>query len=547
MRRAFTQTLWRAVLAVAVMFYGPLVLAHAQFSSSEPADGAILENAPHEIVLTFSQAVTPVAVTLLGPEGKPEASAEKPTANGARVVLPISGTLQPGSYVVSYRVLSGDAHPISGGFRFQVVSRIGAEAPAPVDTNEPTVAHAPDNQEDASSVERLEHFVRVLFMGLLLLAVGSVIFRQVIPLPDELASWSRSLLRTTATAGLLVTAAYFAVATSSIAGVDAFGLGVLYVVLQTSIGMSLLLAFLGFLFLSIPVAADRLWTALAASILIVSRVVTGHPASQEPMVLLIPSMAIHVAAAGFWFASLIVLLRLLGKGPLAEVPAILSAFARAAIWSVGALLAAGLLMAFIHLGTVEALLTTDYGKTVLWKLAGVIGLLTLALINKVVLTPRLAKSYEPQALKTSIRLEAVLMVVVIAISTLLAATPPSAVAEEPAQSAIPASISVASDTGNFTLKVSFSSQRYDETQPLSLDLFDASGKPITPLETTVSVTIPSRRIESLPLSIEHQAGNHLVVETNFPDADDTRFEALVLVTDFDRERFLFHRGGRLEQ
>ena len=64
--------------------------------------------------------------------------------------------------------------------------------------------------------------------------------------------------------------------------------------------------------------------------------------------------------------------------------------------------------------------------------------------------------------------------------------------------------------------------------------------------TTVTVSIPSRRIESLPLSIVRREGNHIVIDADFPDAADTHFEALVLVTDFDRERFAFDREGRLE-
>ena len=96
------------------------------------------------------------------------------------------------------------------------------------------------------------------------------------------------------------------------------------------------------------------------------------------------------------------------------------------------------------------------------------------------------------------------------------------------------------------MAVDFSSQRYDETLPLSMELFDSAGDAITALEVSLTVTIPSRRIEALPLSISSIEGNHAIIEADFPDAGDTSFEALILVTDFDRERFVFNRQGRIE-
>ena len=138
------------------------------------------------------------------------------------------------------------------------------------------------------------------------------------------------------------------------------------------------------------------------------------------------------------------------------------------------------------------------------------------------------------------------MIAVIAVSTLLAATAPASRADEPSAASAQTGISVVSDTGNYTLQVEFSSRPYDEKQPLSLELFDSTGAAYKPLEVSVSVTIPSRRIEALPLAILRSEDNHLVIDADFPDAQDTYFEALVLVTDFERERFVFDRGGRIE-
>ena len=114
----------RRVVACLLVLVTSLTLqtahAHAQFESSSPASGAALENSPREIVLNFTQAVTPVSVTLVGPGGIHVGAAGEVTADGDSIVLAIVEPLPPGAYRVSYRVLSGDSHTISGDFGFAI-------------------------------------------------------------------------------------------------------------------------------------------------------------------------------------------------------------------------------------------------------------------------------------------------------------------------------------------------------------------------------------------------------------------------------------------
>ena len=553
MKRPWVATGWIALLAIAGLLPMQSAWGHVQFTGSDPASDATIENSPHEIVLTFSQAVTPVTVTLVGPDDAIVETVGDAVANGERIVLPVTAPLTDGTHVVSFRVLSGDAHPISGGFRFTLtLPSTLSQADAPEAGSTPIakpVTSAPSIPAAADPMpsDLGEKALRVAFIATLLLAVGLVLFRLTIALPEPLEAWVVTLTRRAGSIGLVVVVAYFLVAVFTVTGVGGFRPRHLYVVLQTSIGMSLLVAVLGFLFLSMSGKDERIASGIGAAVLVVSRVLTGHPISQDPTLLLVPAMALHVAAAAFWFASLWVLLRFLRKGPLADAPQLLGAFAHRALWSVGALLVAGLVMAIVHVNSVDALLQSGYGQTLLWKLGGVAGLLLLAAINKLVLTPDLLQRFEARRLKASIRIEALLMIVVISVSTVLAATAPVARAELPVTQAESARISVPSDTGTYTLQVTFSSAPYDETQPLFAELFDARGNPFTPLELSMTVTIPSRRIEALPLNILSAQGNHVVIEADFPDTADTRFAAQVLVTEFDRERFAFSRESSLEQ
>ena len=429
-----------AFLAIGLSFASPTVCAHANFNDSTPTADSVLENAPHEIVLHFSQAVTPVSVTLFGANGEPVDTGGEAVANDERVTLAIPQPLAPGGYGVRFSVLSGDAHSITGDFRFSIAAPMFAEqaeteVTSDVLQTDSQLAKPAEPEEDSAkyiSLGSFEQIARAGFIVTLLLGVGLVLFRVSVPLPEALDSWVVTRIRVVGSVGLGAAVVYLFIATIAVPGLETFRPRHLYVLLQTSIGVSLVLASIGFRFLAMSATTQRILMGIAAALLVVSRVATGHPASQDPALLLVPSMTIHVAAAGFWFASLWVLLHLLRKGPLADAPGILNRFSQVAQWSVCALLAAGVLMGAVHLGSLDALLTTEYGNTLLWKLLGVAGLLVIAVVNKIWLTPQLATSYDPGTLKRTMRLEAVLMVAVIALSTILAATPPAAESSETA-------------------------------------------------------------------------------------------------------------------
>ena len=112
-----------SLLALCLVLASQGASAHAQFRDSRPAADTTVDTSPHEIVLNFSQAVTPVTVVLVGPDGSAVETGSEAQGNGERVVLALGDTLVPGTYVVSFRVLSGDAHPISGGFRFSITGQ----------------------------------------------------------------------------------------------------------------------------------------------------------------------------------------------------------------------------------------------------------------------------------------------------------------------------------------------------------------------------------------------------------------------------------------
>ncbi|WP_404381649.1 copper resistance protein CopC [Knoellia locipacati] len=95
--------------------------AHSRLLSISPADGASVPGSPAEVVLTFNEEVNPEFVTVRVTDGEGTAVAgDDATAEGAVVKVPVTDPIPAGSYKVAYRVVSADAHPISGSTSFTV-------------------------------------------------------------------------------------------------------------------------------------------------------------------------------------------------------------------------------------------------------------------------------------------------------------------------------------------------------------------------------------------------------------------------------------------
>lgn len=143
-------------------------------------------------------------------------------------------------------------------------------------------------------------------------------------------------------------------------------------------------------------AAD--WLAVAAALSLAATLAwTGHAGSTLGAEgnLHLASDALHLVAAAAWIgglASLILLFAAVRRTD-AWAPLALDAarrFSFLGIVSVVALVATGAINAWILVGSLHALVVTDYGRVLMLKLAIFVMMLTLAAVNRFRLTPRLA-------------------------------------------------------------------------------------------------------------------------------------------------------------
>jgi methionine-rich copper-binding protein CopC len=145
-------TVFAAVLTfVALLLVAGPASAHDQLLSSDPKDGATLDEPPASISLTFSAAPldTGIEIALVGPDGAATQGSDIQVDDEV-VTAQLAPDLPPGEYAVAWHVVSSDGHPIDGELSYVVE---GAAEPTGASTDEPemTTQEAEPTQADEAA------------------------------------------------------------------------------------------------------------------------------------------------------------------------------------------------------------------------------------------------------------------------------------------------------------------------------------------------------------------------------------------------------------
>ncbi|MDJ1113451.1 copper resistance CopC family protein [Microbacterium dauci] len=121
MRRLRAGLLGIALAAVAVVGVAAPASAHDELIGSTPASGEQLDAAPVEVVLTYSAAIATegAAVTVVDAEGTEWAAGEHVIETNT-LSFPLKADMPEAGYLIEWRVVSSDGHPISGTIPFAV-------------------------------------------------------------------------------------------------------------------------------------------------------------------------------------------------------------------------------------------------------------------------------------------------------------------------------------------------------------------------------------------------------------------------------------------
>ncbi|EMF27101.1 hypothetical protein H114_20292 [Streptomyces gancidicus BKS 13-15] len=396
--------------------------AHAALTGSDPAQGAVVDTAPAQISLTFSEpiAVGDDSVRVLDPKGERVDKGDPANLSGTTYSVRLLSGLPDGTYTVAYQVVSADSHPVAGAYTFS----IGAPS-------ETTVSVSAQGSDDGL-VGWLYGFGRyVSYAGFVVLAGGAAFV---------LACWApgarvRAVQRlvvsgwlalTAATLGLLLLRGSYT--TTGKVG-DIFDLELLGDVLQTKTGAALvsrlLLLAAAALFIAVlfgayartaPAGADgdangakkpaegereaegdggepdkrdltfglALGGTVVAAGLAASWAMSEHASQGLQPGVAMPVDVVHLLAVAAWLGGLTALLVALYRGPV-ETPVGRDAvrrFSRLAFGSVVTLAVTGVYQSWRQLGSWSAFTDTRYGQLLLVKIALVAVMVAVAYLSR---------------------------------------------------------------------------------------------------------------------------------------------------------------------
>jgi copper transport protein len=367
----------------------PPASAHATVESTSPADGDRLQTAPNQVTIHFDEDVSlgaGYARVIIAPGGKRADTGAARQANGT-VTIPLRSGLPEASYVVTWRVVSADSHPVSGAISFVVGN--GELVP-------PTSAATTTTADPVISVA----LPVARWLGYLGLALGVGV--PVFLLLCWPGGWSAPLLRRLSSGGL-VSVAVSAVLLVLLQGPYAAGAGVgslldpklLSTTTGSTFGATLLLrpvlALVTALVLlprwrsgAAPGPAGASAVAVPAAALVLTVAGVGHPVAGSLPALEVAVATVHVAGMVVWLGGLAaVCTALLRAGASAtEVLAVLARWSRLAFGVVCAILVTGVLQAVREVGSTAALVHTDYGRLLVAKVAVVLLVLAVALLSR---------------------------------------------------------------------------------------------------------------------------------------------------------------------
>jgi copper transport protein len=483
-----------AVAAVVALAVPAAASAHAYLIKTVPSASTILDAPPPDVALTFDEAVEP--------------------ADSDTLIVPVRPHLPEGWYLVYWRAISIDGHPVQGAFTFAVGPNPG---PAP----QFVVPHVSGSATTTQLIVAKWFAFLTVMLSVGLLALRLVIARPAVRrVPATRLRAVTIAFAVTSTLALLAVPAYLEEATAidSLRSFFQFGalvplwrttaFGRSYVDLELSFALFCVAAWIALLVdraeraqRSIAELLAGLGAVAAAAAVLVVPAAAGHAAQTSPRGLAVTLDWLHVSAGSLWLGGLVGLLLVWASQPAGKRIAVLSVvvprFSNVALVSVAVLLGSGIWAAVLHLPLLSALWTTSYGQAILVKAGLLATAMLIAAVNLVRSKPRLVAArgrpeLGPSAaslLRRLVSAEAVLVTCAVAAAAVLTSLAPPSPYLASAGSALadvgPGRVAAVVHRDGYTLKVLVDPNKAVAPNTFALQI-TKNGRPVTGADVTVT-------------------------------------------------------------
>jgi copper transport protein len=424
-RRQMTRAIAAAgIAALLTLLAPPAATAHSFLRTSTPEDGEVLQTAPSEVVLEFTEPPElelHTQIRVLDPHGQEVDSGALEQGDRPEILSVEIPELHDGVYTVTWRALSRvDGHVTAGSFAFG----IGAD---PLDV----VAGAAHEDGHGTGYEHRPTFLSVagrwaFFWGLTLLAGAALSGLFMFGRPIRWAG------RLTAVGWVLAAAGLVAMFLSELGELDASAGALLAsergnVVIARAV--PLLLA--GVVAVRAISRTRRLWPWLLGSLVAAGMLVhsyaghAGAPGTWQWAA--VGAQWIHILAVGIWVGGLAWLIAGLVGEPLERSgPASRRFSALAGVALVG-VAATGVIRAWQEIGSLGALFDTGFGLSAVGKTALFVGMVGLGAYNRYRMIPSSgATPPKPRTFRRTISGELLLAAGVFGLSGIMAGLAPPA-------------------------------------------------------------------------------------------------------------------------
>ncbi|MEA2759832.1 MAG: copper resistance protein [Methylobacteriaceae bacterium] len=171
--------------------------------------------------------------------------------------------------------------------------------------------------------------------------------------------------------------------------------------------------------------------ALLTALLLISQAWIGHPAASTggERNAIILGYALHVLGAGAWLGGLLPLWLIVRVRNAHDrsIDIALRRFSAVGMFAIAIILVGGLINLWARWNSLDALLASAWGKVLVAKLLGFIALVTIAIVNRFVLMPRLPMQGSPRArLMCNVLAEQAGGLAILAAAAILGILPPPA-------------------------------------------------------------------------------------------------------------------------